>query len=179
MPRWLAGLPLYRALAALRRVADLDPRDPARRRERGTAALFAAIAAVALVILATPASRALQSELIASHHFRPRSLARWAGLQLVPKMYSFAHICWIGNGPLFERSPRAAAEERFAREAFWVNHYPARRARFDARRRQLAAPNETRFVYLRSSYRGYSETTGFRVRAEPHRLVIERRELLP
>jgi hypothetical protein len=177
MRRFFSDLPVLASLRAL--FAFPRPRsarsDRAARPERGAIALYIAIAAAGVVALATPLSRALASELIAVHHFRPKSWPAWAGLQLVPKMYSFAHTCWIGPAPLLEQEPRIQSERRFARESFWVNHYPARKARFDAGREELGLGAE-RFVYLRSSYFDLTETTGFHVRIEPGRLVLTRRE---
>lgn len=165
MRRLLDEIPLLRALSAL------SPR-----RERGAAALYAVIFAFMAIAIATPLSSALVTELMAAHHFRPTSWPAWGALQVAPKMYSFAHTCWIGSQPLFEQGPRTAAESRFLRERFWVNHYPARRARFDASRRALG-PDATRFVYVRSSYFGASETTAIKVRALPGRLVWESRTI--
>lgn len=163
MRRLLAEIPLLQALSAL-----------SRRRERGAAALYAAIFVFMGIAIATPLSRALVAELMAAHHFRPTSWPAWATLQVAPKMYSFAHTCWIGNEPLFERGSRAAAESRFLRERFWVNHYPARRARFDGTRRALGI-GAARFVYVRSTYFGSSQTTAFSVRVEPGKLAWESR----
>lgn len=109
-----------------------------------------------------------------NHHFRPKSWAAWIALQPVPKMYSFANTCWIGPAPLLEQKPLFQSENRFSRESFWVNHYPARKARFDGGREALGAGAE-RFIYVRSTYLGYSETTGFRVRVEPGRFLFELR----
>jgi hypothetical protein len=165
MRRLLDEMPLLRALSAL------SPR-----RERGATALYAVIFAFMAIAIATPLSSSLVAELMAAHHFRPTSWPAWGALQAAPKMYSFAHTCWIGSAPLFEQGSRAAAESRFLRERFWVNHYPARRVRFDANRGALGS-GVTRFVYVRSTYLGASETTAFKVRIEPGRLVWEGRAI--
>lgn len=167
MRRLLAESPLLRSLRAL------SPR-----RERGAALLYLALALVALVSLATPLSRDLTSELIAAHHFRPKSWPAWAALQLAPKMYSFAHTCWIGPAPLLEQEPRSHADARFQRESFWVNHYPARKARFDGARERLEGGPDL-YVYCRTTYFDVTETTGFQVRAEPGRLLLTPREVAP
>jgi len=143
-------------------------------RERGAVALYLAMASAAVIVLGAPLSEGLTSRIIAVHHYRPKSWASWATLQLVPKMYSFAHTCWIGPMPLFERRPRAEAEGRFLRERFWVNHYPARRARFDGRRREISGAE--RYIYIRTSYLGRAESTGFYVRVEPGRFLLRRRQ---
>lgn len=166
MRRRLADLLLVKALRAL----SLHPG----RRGVGAAALYLAWGAAAAVILATPLSSGLASRIIAVHHYRPKSWPSWATLQLVPKMYSFAHTCWIGPAPILERRPRDQAELRFLRDRFWVNHYPARRARFDGHRHELAGAE--RYIYVRTSYLGHTETTGFYVRVEPGRFLLRRRE---
>jgi hypothetical protein len=174
--RRLAELPLFKAIRAL-----------SVRRDAGAIALFLAMGSAAVIILATPLSSGLVARVIAVHHYRPKSWPSWATLQLVPKMYSFAHTCWIGPAPLFDQkqnqkqiqiqNPRSEAERRFLRERFWVNHYPARRARFDGRRRELAGAE--RYIYVRTSYFGHTETTGFYVRVEQGRFLLRRREEAP
>lgn len=161
--RFLADLLLVKAIRSL----SLG-------RDRGATALYAALGAAAAIVLATPFSSGLVARLIAVHHYRPKSWPSWATLQVVPKMYSFAHTCWIGSAPLLEREPRAESELRFLRERFWVNHYPARRARFDGHRGELGAGSE-RYIYVRTSYLGQTETTGFYVRVEPGRFLLRRR----
>lgn len=168
-------MPMRRKLADLLLVKAL--RSLVFRRERGAVSLYLAMGAAAAILLATPLSTGLTSRLIAVHHYRPKSWSSWATLQLVPKMYSFAHTCWIGGAPLLERRPRSEAEGRFLRERFWVNHYPARRARFDGHRRDLAGAE--RYIYIRTTYFGHAETTGFYVRVEPGRFLLQRREVTP
>jgi hypothetical protein len=136
-----------------------------RRPDRGAAAIYGLAALAALIVLLEPVSKRLTSELMRVHHLQPSSLAAWVGLQLVPKMYSFEHTCWIG--------PPGATADRRERERFWVNHYPARRARFDAGRIHLGLDSD-HAVVVRSSYRGTTETTEIRVRRELGRLVWRR-----
>lgn len=146
------------------------------RRSRGAAALFLALGAAAAASLAVPFSEALTSAFIADHHFRPRSWAVYGATQVLPKMYSFAHTCWIGQIPLLETSPLDVSERRFERERFWVNHYPARRARFDAGRGDLG-PGAVRYVYVRTSYFGHTETTRVRVNVLPGELAFDVKRL--
>jgi hypothetical protein len=141
-----------------------------RRPDRGATALYLACALVAGLVLLVPLSARLTRELAKVHHFRPSSLPAWVGLQVVPKMYSFANTCWIGPYPILDPAAGDDGEARFARESFWVNHYPARRLRFDAGRASLGLV--PRFAYVRSSYRGRVETTAFTVQREPQRLVL-------
>lgn len=145
------------------------------RSERGLAVFYSLLCCSALVSLSAPVSERVVSHLMANFHFRPRSWAAWIALQPVPKMYSFANTCWIGTAPLLEQEPAFQSELRFSRESFWVNHYPARKARFDGFRETLG-PSADHFIYVRSVYFGYTETTGFHVRAEPGHCVFELRE---
>ena len=142
------------------------------RREGGAALLYAAIAIVGAVVATEPLSAALVSEIIAAHHLRPSSLPAWTLLQLVPKMYSISHTCWIGGEPILEQGEEG--EGRFLRERFWVNHYPARRARFDSGRAELVGAQAERWVYVRSTYLGTSETTSFLARRDATTLVLRR-----
>lgn len=146
LPRWIVQAPLIASL-----------RELARHRERALVALYAVLLVVAAVAAAPLVSEGVVAALIANHQLRPRSRAAWIGLQLVPKMYSFAHTCWIGPTPILEQPGGAA---RFAADAFWVNHYPARRARFDAGRAQLGAE---RWVVVRTAFRGQAETATIHV----------------
>lgn len=145
------------------------------RRERGASLVYFLVGVAAATCLAEPFSEGLTKELIAAHHFRPNSWPAWGAIQVLPKMYSFANRCWIGPAPLLEQGSRAAAEARFERESFWVNHYPARKARFDGGRYELP-PNSARYVYIRSTYFGHTETTGLRVHVQPGELSFERRD---
>jgi hypothetical protein len=143
------GLPIVRAAHVL-----------VRRRDRGAMVLSALLAIYALLSLATPWWSELQLTLIEAHHMRPRSMWRWIALQPAPKMYSFAHRAWLGTVPLHGRTA-----DRFAREHFWVNHYPARRARFDGSRgRELEGRPGARYLYIETSYRGLTVKTGYEVR---------------
>lgn len=146
------------------------------RSSRGAAALFIALGAAAAASLAVPFSEALTSAYMADHHFRPRSWPVYGVTQALPKMYSFAHTCWIGHGPLLEVLPQSSAEDRFARESFWVNHYPARRARFDSGRGALG-PGAVRYVYMRTSYFGHTETTRIKVSVRPGELAFDVKRL--
>jgi len=127
--------------------------------------------------LVTPVSRRMQRGIMAAHHFKPLSLDEWLLLQLAPKMYGFAHTAWIGSSPLFATVSKPTADRIYARQSFWVNHYPARRARFDGARGEVfAEPGNTMYVYLRSHYRGLEESTAFVVRAADGKLVLRRIE---
>lgn len=148
------------------------------RGQRGLQVFYIGLWLVALVCGSAPLSRPVVSLLMANHHFRPKSWAAWIALQPVPKMYSFGNTCWIGKAPLLEQQPQFQSENRFLRERFWVNHYPARKARFDGGREALGLGVD-HYVYVRSVYFGYSETTGFRVKTEPGRCVFELRGRLP
>jgi hypothetical protein len=135
---------LNRALADLRRA-----------RTAGTVALYAAIAAVALLLIAVPLCRPLQGELARAHHLRPSSLPAWTALQVVPKMYSFAHqVRAEGDDPL------------------WVNHYPVRVARFERARAEIVARGEEVHLEVRSEYRGSSWLSRLVVRVEGGGLVL-------
>lgn len=146
MKEVLASLPVVRALRALDK-----------RRDRRALALALLITGYAMVSLLTPGWRGLQRALMEAHHMRPSSLARWVVLQPAPKMYGFAHRAWLGQA-------RIGFGPRFEREHFWVNHYPARRARFDGARGRESTVAGPRYLYLRSSYRGVDFETSYEVR---------------
>ena len=159
----------------IKAIRAIDPR-----RDRGVLVFFVAIGIATSLSLAVPFSKGLTSELIAAHHFRPKSWPAWGAIQLLPKMYSFAHTCWIGQAPLLDQQPISTSEARFARESFWVNHYPARRARFDGGRRDLGI-GAVRYIYVRTRYFGYQETTRITARVSSGQLAldIERRQEEP
>jgi len=150
------------------------------RGERGALVLLVALSFYAMLSLLTPVSVTLQRRLMASHHFRPPSMVSWVGLQLAPKMYGFAHRAWIGGYPLYDALPREHADYRFDAQHFWVNHYPARRARFDGfRDKEFNRPIAARYIYLKSSYRGHTEGSGFEVRYKGGKLHLRRLDVTP
>ncbi len=140
-------------------------------RERGAAALYVAMGAVALVCAATPFSRSLQGAAMDAQHLTPPSLASWAAMQVTPKMYSLAHRVYLSDAPLDEERI-AAGDVRF--DAYWLNHYPGRMS-FEVHRADLAASGAPAHVLATSSYRGLSRSTAFVSTVEGGRLVIRRR----
>jgi len=150
------------------------------RRERGALLLLVVLCFYTMLSLLTPVSRKLQRRLMAAHHFRPESMAAWVTIQLAPKMYGFAHRAWIGGYALYGTVPREHADYRFDAQHFWVNHYPARRARFDGFRQEVfREPIGPRYIYLKSSYRGHSESSGYQVRYGDGQLHIRRLDATP
>lgn len=135
-----------------------------RRPERGAVALFAAIAFYAVIALFTPWWSGLQRRLMASFHYRPPSMASWVVLQPAPKMYGFANRVWRGPFPLVEETSRRVERGRFAATSFWVNHYPARMARYDGERGAVFhKPGHTVYVMIQSRYRGTEMWTALEV----------------
>jgi hypothetical protein len=150
------------------------------RREHSALALLMLLAFYATLSLMTPSSLRLQRRLLEAHHYRPQSMASWITLQLAPKMYGFAHRVWIGGYALYDVLPRETADYRFEAQHFWVNHYPARRARFDGFREAVfGRPVGPRYLYLQTSYRGFSESSGFVVSAKDGHLRIRRLDKTP
>jgi len=150
-----------RALADLRRT-----------RTPGTVALYAAIGLAMAVIVTIPACPGLQRQLARVHHARPTSLAAWAGLQVVPKMYSFAHRIWFSREPLSEFLVLHGAPG-VEHETMWVNHSPIRAARFEGARADIVRRGEDVQVLVRSAYRGRSWVSRFVVRVDGDALVLE------
>jgi hypothetical protein len=147
-----------------------------RRPDSIASAIGTALLVYIAISLATPWSTSLQRRLMAAHHLEPVSMPSFAVLQLAPKMYGFSHRVWIGSFPLFAR-PGPAADARFAHEHFWVNHYPARMARFDGRRAEVfPTPSAVRFVYIRSRYRQLDDAAGYVVRVRDGQLLMQRLE---
>jgi hypothetical protein len=166
------AMPIVRAFRALA---------PERPRDRLAVALLSLLAIYGALALATPVAPPLQRAIIAAHHFQPRSGIEWFALQPLPKMYGFAHTAWIGPYALFDPArPSALSEGSYQRQRFWVNHYPARRARFDGSRGDTFADPSTRaFIYLRSRYRNTELSTGYQVHSEGGKLVMRRIEGWP
>jgi hypothetical protein len=154
-------VPVLRALAELRRA-----------RTPGTVALYAAIFVAMAVVASVPACPALQRELARTHQARPSSLALWAGLQVVPKMYSFAHRIWFSREPLSEFVVMRG-DPGVERETMWVNHSPIRAARFEGSRAAIVEHGEDVEVLVRTAYRGRSWVSRFVVRVDGDGLVLE------
>ena len=154
--------PLVRALADLRR-----------ERTPGTIALYAAIGITMAVIASVPACPALQRQLARAHHARPSSLAMWAGLQVVPKMYSFAHRIWFSREPLTEFLVTRPEGPGVEHQTMWVNHDPIRAARFEGSRAEIVGRGEDVYVLVRTAYRGNAWVSRFVVRVDGDALVLE------
>ncbi len=154
----VAAMPTVQALRHVRRQ---------KRRERSAFALLLVIGFYGAIALATPHCGSLQTRLLASSHYRPPSLASWIVLQPAPKMYGFANRVWRGPVPLIDASTGAIQQRRFAAMSFWVNHYPARMARYDGERgRVFAESGRTVHVMLQSRYRGTESWSAIEVRQE-------------
>jgi hypothetical protein len=121
--------------------------------ERSARGLFTALFIYAGVAIGTFGSSRVQHALILNTHFRPTSTFAWVFLQPAPKMYGIANRVWVRNiPPLSVHSIAVPFESR----SVWVNHYPARYARFDGERQQTSLPKS--FV-IRGSYRDTSVWT--------------------
>jgi hypothetical protein len=146
-------------------------------RDRMGLSLLVAIAFYAAVSLMTPWSPPVQRKLMELHHLRPRSMLQWVLLQPAPKMYGMSHQAWIGAQPIFERP---GGERIFSARAFQVNHYPARRARFDGSRGEIFGQHgRPQYVYLRTRYRGTRLGTGYAVQAADDQLLLRPLEAAP
>ena len=159
-------MPIVRAWRAIQRRGDY-----------GATALIALIALYFAVSLFTPVVKPLQRGIMAAHHMRPDSMPAWAFFQLAPKMYGVAHRVWRGPIRLFDpKRDRQTAERAFVRTHFWVNHYPARLARYDGYRQETFGDGATIYVYLRSTYRGEALESAFTVRASDGTLHLRLEE---
>ncbi len=161
-PRSRSAPPVVRAIADLRRA-----------RTPGTVALYAAIGAAMLLVASEPVCGRLQGELARTHHARPSSTAAWTVLQVIPKMYSFAHRIWFSREPLTEFLVTRPGGPDIPHETMWVNHYPIRAARFESMRGEIVERGEDVQVLVRSAYRGRSWVSRFVVRIDGSALVLE------
>lgn len=151
-----------------------------RGRERAALALLGLVLSYALLTATEVVSTTMQESLIACAHFRPRSLASWVVLQPVPKMYVHENRVFVDSGPPPGGPLSDAARRRFERGAFFVNHYPARIARFDGRRRETFGPApHARFLVLRTRYRDTTATTLVIARTRDGHLVLTPTEVRP
>ncbi len=151
-----------------------------RGRERGALGLLGLVFAYALLTATEPLSRTMQQSLIACTHFRPRSLASWVVLQPVPKMYVHENRVLVDGAPPPGGAFSVAARRRFAERAFWVNHYPARMARFDGQREEVLGPApHARFLVLTTRYLGTSVTSVVVARRRDGHLAISSVEATP
>lgn len=155
-------LPIVRALARLRRRPD-----------GASVALYGFFGVLLAVAMALPMCRPLQRELMEAHHLRGRSAPSWALVQLVPKMYSFGHRVWLSEAPLTDFLLERPERIPFEYQSAWVNHYPARLARFETLRAEVGERGATVHVLLRSRYRGLEFETRFQVTPEARRLWIQ------
>ena len=146
---------LRHAVAALRR-----------RRDRGALALYLALGLVALAEIAAATVPAVERQLMAAHQLREMPLVERVAIQLVPKMYSYAHNVWYSDVP--DGPPESWSAPH------WINHYPGRVVRMEGVRASLARDGVTQYVLVRSAYRGVVLSTTYRVHVEDGHLVVRR-----
>jgi hypothetical protein len=158
------AMPIVRAIRALQVSGD-----------RLARVLLLLLSLYGAISLLTPVSSRLSRAIVAGHHFKPASMIEWLLLQPAPKMYGFAHRAWIGPFELYAAGrSRSTAHRTFTQRHFFVNHYPARRARFDGfREARFGDPRQRAYLYLRSSYRGMSESTAYEIHADSGKLYIQ------
>ncbi len=154
-------------------------RDLRARRQAGTGALYLVLAFLAVLVGALPFSRPVQRRLAAVQHLRPPSVLDWCVLQVLPKMYGAAHRAWLAAEPLTDYLVEDETRIPFAYETTWVNHYPARLARFESRRAEVASYGLEAHVFLRTTYRGETVSTALVVRFDDGELDISVREGAP
>ena len=154
-------------ILVIRALADLR-----RTRTPGTIALYGALAAAMVLLVTVPLCRPVQDQLARTHHARPSSPATWLALQLVPKMYSFAHRVWFSREPLTEYLVSRPGGPGVEHEMTWVNHYPIRAARFEGMRAEIASRGEEVHVLVQSAYRGRRWVSRYVVRVDGDALVL-------
>ncbi len=148
-----------------------------RRRRWPTLALLVFVLAYALLALLVPVSDRLQRSIIVATHLRPRSMASWMVLQPMPKMYGFENRVFVSEIPV-RRTASEGDRRQLVDHGFWVNHYPARMARFDGERR-TAFDGHARYLFLRTRYRGVIVDSAISVKWHAGALVLESTELPP
>jgi hypothetical protein len=161
-------LPLATALARLRARSD-----------RQAAVAYGVIGAAALAVALLAIVPALQREALRVHHARPSSTAAWLALQPLPRMYGGAHRAFTSEEPMTPFLASRPEVVPFDFDVEWVNHYPARLARLDLLRAELAARGGEIHLFLESRYRGTDLVTAYVVTVEEGRLAVRRRELSP
>ena len=91
-----------------------------------------------------PVCGPMQDQLARSHHARPSSIALWPLVQVVPKMYSFAHQTSTS-------STNGTPDEGVT---VWLNHFPARAMRVERGRQAFVERGHSRYLLVRTAYRG-------------------------
>jgi hypothetical protein len=137
-------------------------RDLRRERTAGTVVLYAAIGAVMLLLVTVPLCGPMQDQLARSHHARPSTIVVWPLVQVVPKMYSFAHRTWS-----------SAVPDDAAAPSIWVNHFPARQMRVERGREDFVERGEDRYLFVRTAYRGRRWVTRFVLRVQGGGIHVE------
>lgn len=135
-------------------------RDLRRQRTPGTIALYVVIGAVMLLLATLPVCGPLQDQMARSHHARASAL--WPLVQIVPKMYSFAHRTWTSEQPINSDAP-----------SVWLNHFPARVMRVERGRADFVTRGVDRYLLVRSAYRGRRWVTRFVLRVRNDGISVE------
>jgi len=116
-----------------------------------------------MLLLATvPVCGPMQDQLARSHHARPSTIVAWPLLQIVPKMYSFAHRTWTSTQPHVDDGA-----------SLWINHFPARAMRVERGREDFVERGTDRYLLVRSAYRGRRWVTRFVLHVRDGGIVVE------
>jgi|GEM_PF-6248791 len=137
------------------------------RPERSTAALYALLLASALLSSSLLLSRPLRYRLLRVHQAQPASLLEWTVFQLQPKMYTGAHRVLFADQPSFDFLRVLEQPD------FWINHSPARLARFETIRSDFLKAGQPQYLLMNSRYRDSELASVLEIRPSGSFLHIE------
>lgn len=137
-----------------------------RRPDRGALALVAAILVFSACILSLPLSDTARRAALARFQLSGWPLAAWMAFQPLPSMYNFENRWEVVRAPGGEECPSPV-------EGFINHHVYNRIVLFDWRLRLRRCPLPAR-VYFRSTYRGTTVETTYRIDSGPadHGMVV-------
>ena len=133
---------------------------------RADAALLCAIAACALVVLSMPLSQRVRASYADAMHGRHERPLVMAGVQLVPKMYTFANHYWWSPTPLTRQQLSQPPETLERVEFGWVNHYPSWMMNHFWRDLFKGIDGHQGYFYAGATWRGQTLWTGYELTRE-------------
>ncbi|MBZ0165324.1 MAG: hypothetical protein K8I00_00855 [Candidatus Omnitrophica bacterium] len=99
-------------------------------------------------------------------HLKEDHFLRWACLQAVPTMYSFANELWWSPVPVGESDLFLVNTDITERYYVWLNHFPLHFITYNHYRDLHFKDKEPRYLHLRTRFRGQDVSSDFVLTAE-------------
>ncbi len=103
----------------------------------------------------------VQQTFLRQFHLKDDHFSRWAVLQSVPTMYSFANELWWSGESLSADNLFFENHDITERYYLWLNHFPLHFVTYNHYRDVFFRDDAVDYIYLRSRFRGQSLITRY------------------